>query len=152
LKAVKVFGVLVVVVQLASMITFGASMYTLLMVASSTASGEAMAIRVTFDETTGVGLLRLDAKTRNEGLLGVDLAVAIYALNDEGAHFLRNSTSVHLGVGEEEPVSLALRLPEGLVRRMLDGEGDCFEVTVDLRTLNNMVGTSNTMTWGVRSA
>jgi hypothetical protein len=147
LRAVRVFGVVVAVVQLASMIAFGASMYTILVVASSTASGDATAISVKIDEATGVGVLRFDAATRNEGLLGVNVKIGVYAFDVKGERFADNSTSVHLEVGQEEPVSLTLRLPAGLIRRMLNGDGDCFEVTVELRTLNDLVGASNTITY-----
>lgn len=147
MRAVRVFGVVVAVVQLASMIAFGASMYTILVVASSTASGDATAISVKIDEATGVGVLRFDAATRNEGLLGVNVKIGVYAFDVKGERFADNSTSVHLEVGQEEPVSLTLRLPAGLIRRMLNGDGDCFEVTVELRTLNDLVGASNTITY-----
>ena len=147
MRAVRVFGLVVAMIQLASMIAFGASMYTILVVASSTASGDATAISVQIDEATGVGVLRFDAATRNEGLLGVNVKIGVFAFDVKGERFADNSTSVHLEVGQEEPVSLTLRLPADLIRRMLDGDGDCFEVTVELRTLNDMVGASNTITY-----
>lgn len=148
MKTVGVIGVLVAAVQLFSMLAFCASIYTIFMVASSTTSGEAMAVQVTFNEVAGSGMIRLDAELRNEGLLGVDLALGIYTLNGSGERIARNSTSVYLEVGGREPVSLSLQLTEGLVGRLLEGEGGCFEVVMGVRTLRDLVGVSNSMTFG----
>lgn len=148
MKTVRVFGVLIVAVQLVSMLAFCTTVYTIYMVASSISSGDALAIQVTFNEATGAGMMILDAELRNEGLLGVDLALGIYTLNDSGERIARNSTSVYLDVGGQEPVSLSLQLSESMVERLLEGEGGCFEVSLGLRTLNDLVGISNSMTFG----
>ncbi len=148
MKAVRVLGVLIVAVQLISMLAFCTSVYTIYMVASSISSGDAMAIQVTFNEATGVGMMSLDADLRNEGLLGVDLSLGFYTLNEYGNRIARNSTSVYLDVGGREPVSLSLQLSESMIERLLEGEGGCFEVSLDLRTLRDLVGISNSMTFG----
>jgi hypothetical protein len=146
LRAVRVLGVVVVAVQLASMIAFGASMYTILLAASSMASGDSMAMVLTLDEAVGVGVLRLDAVARNGGLLGVNLDLGVSALDEAGEPLARNSTSVHLGAGEGRAVSLSLSLPFGVMRRITVERRGRLEVTMDLRTLNDLVGVSNTMT------
>jgi hypothetical protein len=148
LKTVRVIGVLVAAVQLFSMLAFCASIYTIFMVASSTTSGDAMAVQVTFNEAAGAGMISLDAELRNEGLLGVNLALGIYTLNGSGERIARNSTSVYLEVGGQEPVSLSLQLTEGLIGRLLEGEEGCFEVVMGVRTLRDLVGVSNSMTFG----
>lgn len=146
MRAVRVLGVVVVAVQLASMIAFGASMYTILLAASSMASGDSMAMVLTLDEAVGVGVLRLDAVARNGGLLGVNLDLGVSALDEAGEPLARNSTSVHLGAGEGRAVSLSLSLPFGVMRRITVERRGRLEVTMDLRTLNDLVGVSNTMT------
>jgi hypothetical protein len=146
LRAVRVFGVVVAVVQLASMIAFSVSMYTIFAAASSMASGDSMAMELTLDEAAGVGALRLDAVARNGGLLGVNLAVGVSALDEAGESLARNSTSVHLEAGEGRTVSVSLSLPLGVMRRITVERRGCLEVTMDLRTLNDLVSVSNTMT------
>ena len=146
MRAVRVFGVVVAAVQLASMIAFGASMYTILAVASSAASGDSMAMELTLDEAAGVGVLRLDAVARNGGLLGVNLAVGVSALDEAGEPLARNSTSVHLGAGEGRTISVSLSLPLGVMRRITVERRGSLEVTMDLKTLNDLIGVSNTMT------
>ncbi len=146
MRAVRVFGVVMLAIQLASMIAFGASMYTIIAVASSTASEDSMAMELTLDEATGVGVLRLEAITHNEGLLGVNLVVGVSALDEAGETLARNSTSVHLEAGEGRAVSVSLNLPLGVMRRITVERRGSLEVTMDLKTLNDLVCISNTMT------
>ncbi len=146
MRAVKVFGIVVAAVQLASMIAFGASMYTILAVASSTASGDSMAMELTLNEATGVGVLRLDAMARNAGLLGVNMVMGVNALGEAGEPLASNSTSVHLEAGEGRSVSVSLSLPLGVMRRITMERRGSLEVTMDLKTLNDLVSISNTMT------
>jgi len=146
LRAVRVFGVVVVAVQLASMIAFGASMYTIFAVASSTASRDSMAMELTLDEAAGVGVLRLEAIARNEGLLGVNLDLGVSALDETSEPLARNSTSVYLGVGEGRVVSVSLSLPLGVMKKITVENRGSLEVTMNLKTLNDLVVVFNTMT------
>ena len=146
MKAVRAFGVLVAFVQLASVIALGASLFTIFSVASSTASGEAMAMEMTIDRATGVGVLTLEASPMNNGFLDANIAIDVGMVDDEGGYIARDSTSVSLGAGEQEPLSLSLTIPADVILEAIeeDVEG-YFEVTLDIRTLYDMVGVTNTM-------
>jgi len=146
LKAVRAFGVLVAFVQLASVIALGASLFTIFSVASSAASGEAMAMEMTIDRATGVGVLTLEASPMNNGFLDVNIAIDVGMVDEEGGYIARDSTSVSLGAGEQEPLSLSLTIPADVILEAIeeDVEG-YFEVTLDIRTLYDMVGVTNTM-------
>jgi hypothetical protein len=72
--------------------------------------------------------------------------LGVSALDEAGEPLARNSTSVHLGAGEGRAVSLSLSLPFGVMRRITVERRGRLEVTMDLRTLNDLVGVSNTMT------
>ena len=146
MRAARVFGLLVLLVQVSSVLAFGLSVYTIFNVASSTASEGAIGLELTIDRSTGIGVLRLRATPRNAGPLGVDLAIGVGAIDDSGVYITRNSTSMHLDAGEGKPVSLSLRIPGDLMQEMtLKGVEGYFEVTFDIRTLNKMVGVLNTM-------
>ncbi len=145
MRAVRAFGLVMLAIQLASMIAFGASMYTIIAVASSTASEDSMAMELTLDEATGIGVLRLEAMAHNGGLLGVNLAVGVGALDEAGETLARNSTSVHIEAGEGRAVSVSLSLPLVVMRRITMERRGSLEVIFDLKTLNDLVGISNTM-------
>lgn len=146
MKAVRAFGVLVAFVQLASVITLGASLFTIFSVASSAASGEAMAMEMTIDRTTGVGVLTLEASPMNNGFLDANIAIDVDMVDEGGGYIARDSTSVSLGAGEQEPLSLSLTIPADVILEAMeeDVEG-YFEVTLDIRTLYDMVGVTNIM-------
>ncbi len=146
MRAVRVFGLLVFLVQLSSVLTFGLGVYTIFNVASSTASGDAIGLELTIDRSTGIGILRLLATLRNIGPLGADLAIGVGAIDNSSAYITRNSTSLHLDAGEGKPVSISLHIPADSMRElMLEGVEGYFEVTFDIRTLNKMVGFLNSL-------
>ena len=146
MRAVRVIGVLVAVVQLGTVLALGLSIYTIYGIASSTASGEAMGVEMTYDEATGAGVFRLRALPMNKGFLGADLSIGIGALDEGGNYIARNSTTVRLEAGHWEQVSLSLNIPADLLRDVMQGESEeCFEVVLDIRTLFDLVGVSNTM-------
>lgn len=147
MKAVKVFGITILAVQLASMLVFGLSLHTIIGLVSSAASGESISLEMTFDEDTGAGMLMLKAKPRNGGYLGVDFTMGLGALDEEGSYIARNSTSVHLDAGEEKDIQLCLFVPSEEIQEMMLEEVEAYlEVSMEIRTLNNMVGISNTFT------
>jgi hypothetical protein len=146
LKAVRAFGVLVAFVQLASVVALGASLFTIFSVASSAASAEAMAMEMTIDRATGVGVLTLEASPMNNGFLDANIAIDVGMVDEEGGYIARDSTSVSLGAGEQELLSLSLTIPADVILEAVeeDVEG-YFEVTLDIRTLYDMVGVTNIM-------
>lgn len=146
MRAARVLGVLVLFVQLSTVVALGLSIYTIFAIASSTASGDSMGVEVTYDEATGVGVLRLSALPMNKGFLEADLTVGIEVSDEGGNSIATNTTSVRLGAGEYEPVSLSLAIPADVMSDIIQGEEEGhFEVNLDIRTLFDMVGVSNTM-------
>ena len=146
MKAVRAFGVLIAFVQLASVIALGASLFTIFSVASSAASGEAMAMEMTIDRATGVGVLTLEASPMNNGFLDANIAIDVSVVDEVGDYITRDSTSVNLGAGEQKPLSLSLTIPADVILKAVEEDlGGYFEVTLDIRTLYDMVGVTNTM-------
>lgn len=146
MRAARVFGVLVLFVQLATVMALGLSIYTIFTIASSTASGDSMGVEMAYNEATGVGVLRVRALPMNRGFLEADLAVGIGVSDEGGNNIATNSTSVLLGAGDYEPISLSLAVPADVMRDIMQGEAEgYFEVNLDIRTLFDMVGVSNTM-------
>jgi len=82
LKPVKVLGVVISMIQLASVLAFVLSIYTLTMVLQSSISGEGLAMELTVDESTGRGLLQLELNPSNPGLLDTDLSLELNLLAD----------------------------------------------------------------------
>jgi hypothetical protein len=146
LKAVKVFGILILAVQLTSFVAFTLSFHTVFAVAQSIVSGDTLSYNMVMDESTGVGELRIEISPMNSGYLGVDLALDVGVLDKDDNYIAWNSTFVHLDAGERKPLMLSLHLPATkLLEMMLDGRSGFLEVTLNMRTFNDLVGISNTL-------
>ena len=143
MKPAKILGVLIAVVQLASVLAFVASMYTVTAVLSSSLSGEGMALELTVDESTGVGTLQLELYPINPGFLSTDLSVELILLAD-GEDIASDSSSVSLAAGSQETLSLDLTVDAADMERIITEELETsLEVTFGLRTLYDLVGISN---------
>jgi len=143
LKPAKILGVIIVVIQLSSVLTFVASMYTVTAVLSSSLSGEGMALELTVDESTGVGTLQLELYPINPGFLSTDLYVELILLAD-GEDIASDSSSVSLAAGSQETLSLDLTVDAADMERIITEELETsLEVTFGLRTLYDLVGISN---------
>ncbi len=97
------------------------------------------------DEATGSGSLQLELHPSNPGLLAADLSMEISLLAD-GEEIASDSSSVALVAGSSEVLSLNMVVDaadmERIFRQQLETS---MEVTVDLRTLYDLVGISNTI-------
>jgi LEA14-like dessication related protein len=143
LKPAKILGVFIAVVQLASVLAFVASMYTVTAVLSSSLSGEGMALELTVDESTGVGTLQLELYPINPGFLSTDLSVELILLAD-GEDIASDSSSVSLAAGSQETMSLELTVDAADMEQIItEGLETSLEVTFALRTLYDLVGISN---------
>jgi len=143
LKPAKILGVLIAVVQLASVLAFVASMYTVTAVLSSSLSGEGMALELTVDESTGVGTLQLELYPINPGLLSTDLFVELILLAD-GEDIASDSSSVSLAAGSQETLSLDLTVDAADMEQIITEDLETsLEVTFSLRTLYDLIGISN---------
>jgi hypothetical protein len=143
LKPAKILGLIIAVIQLASVLAFVASMYTVTAVLSSSLSGEGMALELTVDESTGVGTLQLELYPINPGFLSTDLSVELILLAD-GEDIASDSSSVSLAAGSQETLSLDLTIDAVDMERIITEELETsLEVTFSLRTLYDLIGISN---------
>jgi hypothetical protein len=143
LKPAKILGLIIAVIQLASVLAFVASMYTVTAVLSSSLSGEGMALELTVDESAGIGTLQLELYPINPGFLSTDLSVELILLAD-GEDIASDSSSVSLAAGSQETLSLDLTIDAADMERIITEELETsLEVTFSLRTLYDLVGISN---------
>ncbi len=143
MKPAKILGLIIAVIQLASVLAFVASMYTVTAVLSSSLSGEGMALELTVDESTGVGTLQLELYPINPGFLSTDLSVELILLAD-GVDIASDSSSVSLAAGSQETLSLDLTIDAADMERIITEELETsLEVTFSLRTLYDLIGISN---------
>ena len=143
MKPAKILGVIIVVIQLASVLAFVASMYTVTAILSSSLSGEEMALELTVDESTGVGTLKLELYPINPGFLSTDLSVELILLAD-GEDIASDSSMVSLAAGSQETLSLDLMVDAADMERIITEDLETsLEVTFGLRTFYDLVGISN---------
>lgn len=143
MKPAKILGVIISVVQFASVLAFVLSMYTVTAVLSSSLSGEGMVMELTVDESTGVGTLQLELYPINPGFLSTDLSVELILLAD-GEDIASDSSSVSLAAGSQETMSLDLTVDAADMERIITEELETsLEATFGLRTLYDLVGISN---------
>jgi hypothetical protein len=143
LKPAKILGLIIAVIQLASVLAFVASMYTVTAVLSSSLSGEGMALELTVDESTGVGTLQLELYPITPGFRSTDLSVELILLAD-GEDIASDSSSVSLAAGSQETLSLDLTIDAVDMERIITEELETsLEVTFSLRTLYDLIGISN---------
>ncbi len=145
MKPAKVLGVVISMIQLASVLAFVLSIYTVTMVLQSSISGEGLAMELTVDESTGRGLLHLELNSSNPGLLDTDLSLELNLLAD-GEKITGDSSSVSIAAGSQETLSLNLMVEAADMERIISqGLETSMEVTIGLRTLYDLVGISNTI-------
>jgi hypothetical protein len=145
LKPAKVLGIVISMIQLASVLAFVMSIYTVTMVLQTSISGEGLAIELTVDESTGRGLLQLELNPSNPGLLDTDLSLELNLLAD-GEKITGDSSSVSIAAGSQEALSLNLMVEAADMERIISqGLETSMEVTIGLRTLYDLVGISNTI-------
>ena len=143
MKPAKILGLIIAVIQLASVLAFVASMYTVTAVLSSSLSGEGMALELTVDESTGVGTLQLELYPINPGFLSTDLSVELILLAD-GEDIASDSSSVSLAAGSQETLSLDLTVDAVDMEQIITEDLETsLEVTFSLRTLYDLIGISN---------
>lgn len=145
MKPAKILGVVISMIQLASVLAFVLSIYTVTMVLQSSISGEGLAMELTVDESTGRGLLQLELNPSNPGLLDTDLSLELNLLAN-GEKITGDSSSVSIAAGSQETLSLNLMVEAADMERIISqGLETSMEVTIGLRTLYDLVGISNTI-------
>jgi len=145
LKAYKALGALIMALQLAGLVVSVLSFHTLYSVLSSTVAGESFEVELVIDHSTGAGTLTLNALPRNGGFLGADLSMALAVEDADGGDIARDAASGHIGAGGARPFTLGLTLPSEAVQAFQEESGVLFEVAIEIRTLEGLVGVSNTL-------
>lgn len=147
LKPTRMLGIIIAAVQIFSLLAFGLSLHSIFDVIFNTVSEESLKIEMNIDESTYSGVLNLEAMPSNRGFLGVNLALELDVLDEKGEYIVRNSTLVHLASGERKPLYLSLHIPNEEIQKILqEGKEPSLELSIDLKTLNDLVGISNIMT------
>jgi len=145
LKGVKAFGIVITVLQLLGFVLFALSFHTLYSVMSSAMSGDAFTFAATMDEATGELAIRLEGGLRNDGFLGADLTVEAAVLDVSGEYIDENSTTTRLEAGSQRSLILTLTVPPAETQQGGLEKGFLFEIAFRLRTLEDLVGFSNTI-------
>lgn len=133
------------ITQIVSLAAFGLSMYSIYGVLSSTFSG-GLGFEMDFDETTGVGSLRLEVTPQNTGYLDADITLGLKLLDADGVAVASESSSAALAPGGNETISLVLEVSREDYERIALGGESSIELFLGLRTLFDLVGISDTIT------
>ena len=145
MKPSRILGAIITLVQLASVLAFVLSIYTVTAVLSSSMSGEGMDMELNMDESTGVGTLHLELNPNNPGFLETDLTLGLDLLA-EGESIAGDSSSVSLAAGSFETLCLNLTVDAADMERiMTQGLETSLEISIGLSTLYDLVGISNTI-------
>ena len=148
MKAVKVIGIVLLVVQITSVMAFGLSFHTLTSILMTTLSGEPLQLEMNFDHT-GRGEMVVEFLPQNQGFLDADMTLKVGAIDRYGEYIAFNSTLAHINAGSIRAMSLKIEFtPDDYERLVQDSS---IEVTVGLRTLNDLVGISNSLRMEVQS-
>ena len=148
MKAVKVVGAILLAVQIVSVLAFGLSFHTMTSVLMTTLSGEPLQLELNFDHT-GQGEMVIELKPLNQGFLDAEMILKVGALDKYGEYISQNSSRIHLNSGSSRTVFLTLQFSSSDCERL--AQDSSIEVTVDLKTLNNLVGISNSLRMEVQN-
>ncbi|MCW3990458.1 MAG: hypothetical protein NWE88_10325 [Candidatus Bathyarchaeota archaeon] len=145
MKTTKIIALLIMITQIVSLAAFGLSIYSIYGVLSSTFSG-GLGFEMDFDETTGVGSLRLEVTPQNTGYLDADITLGLKLLDGDGVAVASDSSSAALAPGSYETISLVLEVSREDYERIALGGESSIELFLGLRTLFDLVGISDTIT------
>jgi hypothetical protein len=146
MKPSKALGVVILVLQLASVLAFGLAVHAMVDVSMNMAQSEALVIEMEMDEASGQAVVRTAANPRNGGLLGLDIEISLGITDYEDNFLASNSTQLHLEPGEEKAMALALQLPVWEIQeRMFRGEDVFLDLELKFRTLYDLVSVKNVM-------
>jgi len=148
LKAVKVVGAILLAVQIVSVLAFGLSFHTMTSVLMTTLSGDPLQMELNFDHT-GHGEMVIELMPLNQGFLDAEMILKVGALDQYGEYISQNSSRIHLDSGSGRSVFLTLQFSSADYERL--AQNSSIEVTVDLKTLNNLVGISNSLRMEVQN-
>jgi hypothetical protein len=146
MKPSKALGVVILVLQLASVLAFGLAVHAMVDVSMNMAQSEALVIEMEMDEASGQAVVRTAANPRNGGLLGLDIEISLGITDDEDNFLASDSTQLHLEPGEEKALALAIQLPVWEIQeRMFRGEEVFLDLELKFRTLYDLVSVKNVM-------
>jgi hypothetical protein len=137
LKASRILGILLIVIEVASIALFllcGSTIFSLM----STVTPGGGEIPIEVDETTQTATLTFTFTPRNGGYLDATVNVGFGVTLSDGSYSAKNTTSINLPPGVEKDVSLTLRVPVEKLREYADAKGT-LDIYTSIRTLNGLV-------------
>lgn len=145
MKPVKILGLFISFVQLASVLAFIFSIYTVTSVLQSSMSGGEMSLELNVNAASGEGALQLELSPSNLGFLDTKLYIEL-SMFAGGENIVSDSSSVMLIAGSQENMSLNLVVDTIDMERIFTQELKTNLVfTIDLRTLFDLVGITDTI-------
>jgi hypothetical protein len=146
MKPSKALGVVILVLQLASVLAFGLAVHAMVDVSMNMAQSESLVIEMELDEASGFAVVRTAANPRNGGLLGLDIEISLGITDDEDNFLSSDSTQLHLEPGEQKALALNLQLPIWEIQeKLFRGEEVFLDLEFKLRTLYDLVSVKNVM-------
>jgi hypothetical protein len=132
--SIKVLMIVIVVV-------FVVGFYNLFVFISGIASWGSFGPKLTKDESTGDWTLTFTGNPKNGGFLGMSLSLELTISDVNQKVIAMNSTTIQIGAGSSQPVSLTMKIPAEFVPggNLTQAKG-YFEMKMDIRTLGNLMG------------
>jgi len=135
LKPVKILGLFIGLIQLASVLMFILSVYTITSVLQSSMSGDGMALELIVNEASGEGALQLELSPNNLGFFDTTLYLELSMFADDEI-IATDSSSIMLIAGSQETMSLNLVVDSKDMERIFVQDLEThLEFTIDLKTL-----------------
>jgi hypothetical protein len=146
MKPSKALGVVILVLQLASVLAFSLAVHTMVDVSMNMAQSEALVIEMEMDEASGLAVVRTAANPKNGGLLGLDIEIGLGITDNDDNFLSSDSTQLHLEPGEQKALALSLQIPVlEIQERMFRGEEVFLDLELKFRTLYDLVSVKNVM-------
>lgn len=137
------------VLEVVTIIVCVAGLYNLIAFISGIASWGSFGPQLTKDESTGDWTLTFAGSPRNNGFLGVSLSLELTISDLDQKVIATNSTTVQIGPGGSQAISLVMKIPAELVPGGdLAAAKGYFEMKMGVRTLGDLMGLSQVMKVG----
>jgi hypothetical protein len=129
-----------------SLLAFGLGLYTVYGVLTSSLGGEGLSFELDVDQATGKGILQVQVNPSNPSYIDATLSLELSILNSMGTPVASDLKSANLSPGSTEPFNIILEVSPEDLEELARGEGSSLEIRIELRTLYNLIGISDTIT------
>lgn len=139
-------GLVITIVQLASLVVFALSMHTMLSVFSSAIPSSEGEIEL---EMTDPVVIPFSLTPVNPGYLEAKLSITISLIVDGDIVIATDSTTLIIPPNSANPVDLELSIPlEDASKYLVEGANASWKSEISVSTLNDLVSFSNTIIMG----